>query len=208
MLILRACGIAGEDKECVSIKTQAEMYGLEVSDNCPRNNEEVASILQNGDKFDYIYLSSHGNEIGFASEDGVVDYSWEEFGRLLCETGCMNDDCVILLSCCRGGLNQVAYTLFMCCDHISYVIGPRQSLYPSEMLIGYNILLFNMEKRRMDAVVACDKIQSATDLRFVCFDRLETEIEPSYLTHKEEYNIRRMEEIQAMFNQDTNVGQN
>jgi protein-disulfide isomerase-like protein with CxxC motif len=104
----------------------------------------------------------------------------------------MNEECVILLSCCRGGLNQVAYTLFLSCDNVSYVIGPRQSLAPAEMLISYNILLFNMEFRRMDAVVACKKIESATDMRFVCFDRLEVETEPTFIAQQEQ----RMKEIE------------
>lgn len=59
----------------------------------------------------------------------------------LCATGCMNDDCILMLSCCRGGLMQVAYTLFYYCSHISYVLGPRQSLTSADMHICFGFFL-------------------------------------------------------------------
>jgi hypothetical protein len=183
MLILRACGSTGEDEECINIKSQAELYEIEVHDKCPKNNTELSQILNEGETFDYIYLATHGNEDGFSNESGSIDFSWIDFGTELCSAMCMKEDCIVLLSCCRGGLNQVAYDLFYCCLKISYVVGPRQSLYPYDLLIGFNILLYNLEHRGIDPIVACEKIKSGTDIRFVCFDRLETEAEPAYWMH-------------------------
>ena len=100
---------------------------------------------------------------------------------------CMKPDCIIMLSCCRGGLNQVAFDLFYCCTKISYIVGPRQSLTSDEMLISFNVLLYNLEHRNVDPIIACEKIKAATDLRFFCFDKLETEGELAYLIRAEQY---------------------
>lgn len=188
MLLIKACGVEGEKAECENIKTQAEMYGIRVYDECPKSNIELIALLNREIKYDYIYLSAHGNEYCFANEDSTIDISWMRFGTELCNSMCMNDDCIVLLSCCRGGLNRVAYDLFYCCPKVAYVVGPRQSLYPHDMLIGFNILLYNIEHREIDPVVACEKIKQGTDIRFVCFDKLETETEPGYIMHVNSYS--------------------
>jgi hypothetical protein len=195
MLILRACGSNDEPRECESIKTQAELYGIQVSDYCPKNSSELSKCLYSGNRYDYIYLSAHGDENGFENSDGSVSFSWVEFGVHLCSSACMKDDCVVLLSCCRGGLNQIAYDLFACCGHVSYVIGPRQSLSSPEMHISFSILLYNIEQRRMDPIVACEKIKSGTDIRFVCFDRLETEADIGYVNRLKSLDSEELESI-------------
>lgn len=184
LLILRACGVSGEQEECNAICNKAGLYGINVVDKCPKTNEELLDVMAKNGKFDYIYLSSHGDSEGFSNEEGTVNMNWSDFGYNLCEKEVMNENCVIMLSCCRGGLHQVAYELFYNCSQISYIVGPRQSLTPAEMLISFSIFLFNIENRNIDPVVACQKIQAGTDIRFVCFDRLETEIETGYLMYK------------------------
>ena len=59
---------------------------------------------------------------------------------------------------------------------VSYVLGPRQSLTSEDMHICFGIFLYNMEVRRLDPVVACEKIKLATDRRFSCYDRQEEEL--------------------------------
>lgn len=195
ILILRACGINDEKQECDNIKSQSELYGLAVDDYCPKTNNELNEILEKGNKYDYIYLSSHGNSEGFGNETSTINYTWFEFGGTLCSSMCMKLDCIIMLSCCRGGLNQVAYDLFLCCPKIAYIVGPRQSLFPHDMLISFNILLYNLEHRNVDPIIACEKIKEATDIRFICFDRMETETEISYLLHIQEYARKWEEEL-------------
>ncbi len=187
ILMLEACGIAGEEHECGGICNQAKLYNIEVINKNVVDNKDLDSILQSNGTFDYIYLSSHGDIEGFASENGKVDISWSKFAALLCSTGCMNDDCIIMLSCCRAGLNQVAYTLFANCTHVSYVVGPRQSLTSQEMHICFGIFFYSVEIRDIDPVVACEKIKAATDRRFSCYDREEVgeEIYRAYLNMRE-----------------------
>lgn len=176
ILFLQACGNAAEPHECNCLCEQAKLYSIVPV--CPpvRDNGELRTVLLSNGEFDYIYLSAHGCADSFSSSDGNVAMEWSEFASLLCESGCMRDDCVLMLSCCRGGLMQVAYQLFYSCTHISYVLGPRQSLSSIDMQICFGIFLYNVEIRNNDPVVACEKIKSATGQRFSCYDRQEEEI--------------------------------
>lgn len=176
MLILKACGGAVEPLECNSICEQAKLYGIDSVCKEVKRTGDLKSILSDNGQFDYIYLSAHGCANSFSSENRHVHMEWEEFASLLCVSGCMNDDCILMLSCCRGGLMQVAYTLFYSCGHISYVLGPRQSLSSIDMHICFGIFLYNIEIRKTDPVVACEKIKYATDQRFSCYDREEEEM--------------------------------
>jgi len=196
ILILRACGMSSEKEECNNIKSQCELYDIEVHDHCPKNNNEIDEILYSGVIYDYVYLSSHGNNEGFGSEDGKIDYEWLDFGTELCGSGCLAEDCVIFLSCCRGGLNEVAYSLFYCCENVSYVVGPRQSLPSHDMLISFNILLYNIQHRGVDPIVASEKIKLATDIRFVCFDQMETMSDLGFARFVENLNRKEIEQVE------------
>ena len=176
ILFLKACGSSEEPYECNGICEQAKMYGIDCVCKDIRCNKDVAAVLSSNDSFDYIYLSAHGCAEGFGSEDKQVDMDWEEFSQKLCENHVMNEDCILMLSCCRGGLMQVAYKLFNGCSQISYVLGPRQSLTSADMHICFGIFLYNMEIRHTDPIVACEKIKLATDQRFSCYDRQEEEM--------------------------------
>lgn len=173
ILILKACGSSDEPHECNGICEHAQLYGIEPVCKCVRNNEDLGTILSSNGQFDYIYLSAHGNLDGFASEDGLVDMSWQRLAMLLCQTKTMNEDSILMLSCCRGGLMEVAYKIFTTCLQICYVLGPRQSLTSADMHICFGIFLYNIERRGVDPVVACEKIKMATDQRFSCYDREE-----------------------------------
>jgi hypothetical protein len=196
ILILRGSGMFSEKEECNNINSQCKLYNMEVHDHCPKNNDEINEILHSDVMYDYVYLSSHGNNEGFGSEDGKIDYKWLDFGTELCSSGCLADDCVIFLSCCRGGLNEVAYSLFFCCENVSYVVGPRQSLLSHDMLISFNILLYNIQHRGVDPIVASEKIKLATDIRFVCFDQMETISDLGFERFIEKLNQKEIEQVE------------
>ena len=176
ILILKACGSSDEPHECNGICEQAQLYGIDSVCKCVKDNEDLESILCSYGLFDYVYLSAHGDSEGFASEDGEVEMSWKKLAMLLCQSKCMNEDSILMLSCCRGGLMEVAYDIFLTCQQICYVLGPRQSLTSADMHICFGIFLYNMEIRGVDPVVACEKIKLATDQRFSCYDREEESI--------------------------------
>lgn len=176
ILILKACGSSDEPHECNGICEQARLYGIEPICKCVRDNEELEKIFYSNGQFDYVYLSAHGCSEGFASEDDKVNMSWQKLAILLCKSKCMNEDSILMLSCCRGGLMEIAYEIFLTCQQINYVLGPRQSLTSADMHICFGIFLYNMEIRGVDPVVACEKIKLATDQRFSCYDRQEESI--------------------------------
>ena len=190
ILFLQACGNAAEPLECIGLCEQAKLYRIDPVCVTVRSNEELNSVLSSNGQFEYIYLSAHGCADSFSSSDRGVDMEWSDFAGLLCASGCMMDDCVLMLSCCRGGLMQVAFRLFYSCPHISYVLGPRQSLSSIDMQICFGIFLYNVEIRDNDPVVACEKIKYATDQRFSCYDRQEEEINiENYVNSSRLYDI-------------------
>lgn len=75
----------------------------------------------------------------------------------------MNKRIFILKACdrsdephkCNGICEHVQ--LFLTCQQICYVLGPRQSLTSADMDICFGIFLYNMEERRVVPVVACEK---------------------------------------------------
>ena len=174
--VLKTCGNSDGHHECNGICEQAQLYGIESVCKCVRDNGELGKILYLNGLFDYIYLSAQGNSEGFASEDEKVNMSWQKLAMLLCKSKCMNEDSILMLSCCRGGLMEIAYDIFLTCQQINYVLGPRQSLTSADMHICFGIFLYNMEMRRVDPVVACEKIKLATDQRFSCYDKEEESI--------------------------------
>lgn len=169
MLILSCSGVMGEDEECMAICQQAELYELDVVRRVISCEDDIRSIISTVEPCKYIYLSAHGNADGFG-DNKSIDMSWSSFAEILCDSNCLSEDTVIMLSCCYGGLALVADTLFRSCDNLSYVIGPRQSLEPPQMHISFGIFLFNVEYRSIDPIVACEKIKLATDIRFSCYD--------------------------------------
>lgn len=176
ILILKSCGSSDEPHECNGICEHARLYGIEPVCKCVHSNKDIEELLSLNGQFDYIYLSAHGDAEGFASEDESVNMSWQKLAMLLCQTHAMNEDSILMLSCCRGGLMDIAYRMFLTCSQICYVLGPRQSLTSADMHICFGIFLYNIEKRGIDPVVACEKIKLATDQRFSCYDREEESI--------------------------------
>lgn len=105
----------------------------------------------------------------------------------------MKDNAFLLLSCCRGGLNDVAFDLIHFCNKIDFVCGPRYSLTTEEIIMGFSVFLYNVEYKDLDPIIACEKIKAASDLRYICFDRLEVQTETSYLLRTEKYKITKVD---------------
>ncbi|WP_299121290.1 hypothetical protein [uncultured Tenacibaculum sp.] len=196
-LILNLLLTKDEENETLVIGKQLELYDYDVNVCNIENNEELVKVLEEDKKYDIIYLSAHGDNQGFTNEAEDYECSWKNFGELLYNANCLADENILLLSCCRGGLNKVAYDMFFICPEIEYICGPRLSLDSSEMLIGFNVFLFNSVYLNLDPIVATEKVLKATDMRFKCFDRLETISETGYLLHTEVIEI-----IQVDLNKD------
>jgi len=184
LLIIKAsCDVS--EPELQNIVSQVELYGIETDRFEVTSKEELKEALNNGNEYDYIYLATHGCDTSFGNVSGTLEVTWIQFAALVCSSGCNKDGSVFLHSCCRGGLNQVAWQMFTCCNHIEFVCGPRNNITPVDLITAFNLFLFHVEVRNLDPVVAADKVRDAIDVRLVCYDRLDTEVDPAYLKHCE-----------------------
>ncbi len=169
------------DLSVIDINCHAMCHSISVKTIEIKSQDELENELRKlKEKFDYIYLAAHGNDKQFGDTDNSFILKWEYLGQILCSADCINEDCIFLLYCCRGGLNQVAYRLFSSCQQIQYICGARQKMTNIDLTIGFNVFLYNIECRHIDPILAAEKATIATENRFKCFDRLEVESEPIY----------------------------
>lgn len=187
ILIIDACQ-EDSSMELANVASQASSYGLECTFRKLQQIKDVDNVLKHSEPFDYLYLCTHGDKQNFG-DNCSLDVPWAEFANAVCRSNCMKPDSIFFLACCRGGLNQVAFTLFKQCPNIDYVFGPRTSLTSAELLIGFNIFLYNVEHKGNDPVIAAEKIKAATDIRFKCFDRAEVETDCDYINFKPDKRI-------------------
>jgi len=185
MLILKCQNSEAEDHEVCSLESVCKLMGITPVVETITSLKHLGEILKQGVEYNFIYLSAHGDADVFSSEEFKFEVQWKDFANMLCITDAMAEDCIIMLSCCRGGLAKVAYTIFyMCCD-VQYVVGPRHNLTNCEMSTAFHIFMFNHMERRHDPVVACEKVAAVIDTRLICYDRLEQETTSSYVNFVE-----------------------
>jgi len=166
----------------VDIKCHAAHYAMEHDEFEIHSMDELRTAFANGNKYDYLYIAGHGSDTCFGDHKRGI-YTWADFGSALCQSECLKDDAILMLYCCRGGLNKVAYTLFAACPNIQYICGAKQGMRNIDLLIGFNVFVYNIECRNIDPILAAEKATLATENRFKCFDRLEVETEPMYYYH-------------------------
>lgn len=180
--------VASEDIEQAEVKnitSQIELYGIKSDQYDIKTKDDLTKALHNGSKYDYIYLATHGCDTNFGNISGTLNITWIQFAAMICASECYRANSIFLHSCCRGGLNQVAWKMFNCCEQIEFVCGPRNNITPLDLIIAFNLFLFHVEVRKLDPVVAADKVRDAIDIRLVCYDRLDAEADPAYLKHCE-----------------------
>jgi len=86
------CGHSDEAIEVAVIKAQAELYGMEITQKCTKKEKELSSALYENGDFDYIYLSSHGDNCGFENESKTLNMSWTDFGTMVCNSQCLKSE--------------------------------------------------------------------------------------------------------------------
>lgn len=145
-------------------------------------NYIVKRHLKLKNKFDYIYLCTHGSISGFEVNLGTTPISikWSRFSQLMCETGILKDDTIFLLACCKGGLFQVATDILAVCNSINLICGVKWNVSPWDLTTGFVVFIHNIENKLAEPNYAASKASLATDYTFVCYDRDEVEINPQY----------------------------
>jgi hypothetical protein len=165
----------------VDIYCHGQSYNMKVAHETVNNIDEFQNALR-GKKLDYLFLAGHANEECFANNN-FFHQSWAEIGNIICTAECLNKDSILMLYCCKGGMVNVAYTLFAECPNIRYVLGAKQNMYPIQLTVGFNVFMYHVEHRKTDPVLAARKATDATDIRFECFDRIDAEVNPHWHTN-------------------------
>jgi hypothetical protein len=123
--------------------------------------------------YDYVYLCAHANLWGFGDQESAHFIRWDDFADTLCGTQTFNSQSVLLLACCRGGMRSVAQRLFISCETIAYICGPRWTLTQDDLSVGFHIFLYNIEKRKEQPNMAACRASQGTGYDFFCYDRVE-----------------------------------
>jgi hypothetical protein len=173
-----------ENFEIANISSQANLYGIVVHLERVNSYGDLYVALCKGVRFDYIYLASHGCEDYFGNISGTMKVTWSQFSMLICYSAVPNKGAIFFHSCCRGGAAQVAFQMFSSCELIDYVCGPRHLLKSVDLITAFNLFLYFIEVKKIDAVRSAEKVLSATDIRLICFDQVEVAMDLSYENHK------------------------
>jgi hypothetical protein len=177
LLILRASEeVCGSETEL--IRSHSELIGIEVVTKSVSSEEEMRTILRENGAFDYFYLCTHGSREGFQLGDEIM--SWSEFAGITCTTDCLKEGATFMLACCRGGLNIVAYDIFIGCPDIDFVCGPTAKTYPWDLTTGFVVFMHHLVVKHADPTHAAAKSTAATDFTFKCFDRVEVECQADF----------------------------
>lgn len=182
MLILKASEDI-KDVEIDNIASQAKMYNIQCYIFKIDSYQKLYETLFTPQKYDYIYLATHGCETSWGNISGTVNITWLNFAAMICGSHVAKEGAIVFHSCCRGGLNQVAWQMFACCPKIEFVCGPRHNLYSVDLITSFNLFLYFIEIKNIDPVRSAEKVLNATDVRLVCYDRLETCVDLSYTNH-------------------------
>lgn len=161
--------------ELDQLEAIAGMFSIEPTVYEFSNVQKFVDDLGSKETYDYVYLGAHANPYEFGDSQGKIRVGWNEFGLSLCTASCLEPECVVLLGCCRGGLKPVAKALFGSCAAIDYVCGPRWTVRPSDITLGFHVFIYNMESRKEQPSVAVARASQATGYDFFCYDRVEME---------------------------------
>lgn len=159
------------------LRSIADMLGMKHCTFDMKTVDDFKNSKCSKGKYDYIYLAAHADREYFGTADGSISIPWADFAAALCEVDCLNPECILLLGCCRGGLKGVARMLFMACDRIDYVCGPRWTVTSHDITAGFHTFVYNMEVRKEQPSGAATRASNATGYDFFCYDRVESEDE-------------------------------
>jgi hypothetical protein len=164
---------------CVSelnhVRAIAQMLGIEVCTVSFASLAEFDATVSSLGKFNFIYLCAHASVDGFGEAGGGETITWEDFASSICSLGFLDTSALVFLACCRGGFAGIARRLFFTCGQIDYVCGPRWQARPSDLVLGFHALMYNLECRREQPTVAATRASAATGYEFFCYDRVEVE---------------------------------
>lgn len=167
------------DLSVENLFSMAVHFGIDVERKDIKTKDDLDNALNSGQKYDYIYFAGHGDKTCL-TDNCDLTLSWDDIGVSICSSECLNENSIIMLCCCKGGLSDVSFSLIAACDNVQYVCGAKQNVTIVDLMIGFNTFLYNVEKRNIDPVLAAEKSTLATEIRFQCHSRDDVEFNPMY----------------------------
>jgi len=167
-----------KDNSLLSLYNFVQHFGIEVIHRDVSTKQDLEDALKLG-SFDYLYFAGHGDETCF-TDNKLLNLTWTEIGELICQTSCLNNNAIVMLYCCKGGLSPVVFELMATCPSVQYVCGAKQNVSGLDLTTGFVVFLYNVEHRKIDPTISANKATDATDIRFQCFNRVDVEFNPMY----------------------------
>lgn len=137
--------------------------------------------------FDYVYICGHADKRAFGgsgeASDRNVEVEWPTLSEAICTK--LADGAVLFLACCKGGLNQVAFDVFIGCDRVETVIGPLSNVESEDLRLAFHSLVFGIEFRNDDPSVAVQRATDVTGKRFGLFELDQVEVDVNYLHYRD-----------------------
>ena len=164
--IQRVCALTGVQTVVHEFATEAQF-------------EEFAD---SNDQLDFLYIAAHGAHDCFGENAGPIS-RWADFAAILCKTSLLNENAVLFMGCCHGGLKKVSLILFSMCDQISSVCGPRWTVNLSEVPVAIHVFLHNLLINHIEPQNAAERTAAALGIYFPYYNRYELETEIVYLKH-------------------------
>ncbi|MBI3410770.1 MAG: hypothetical protein HY040_20735 [Planctomycetes bacterium] len=137
-------------------------------------------FAESSNKFDFLYIAAHGAHHCFGENAGPIA-RWADFATILCRTSLLNENAVLFMGCCHGGLKKVSLILFSLCDQISSVCGPRWTVDLSEVPVAIHVFLHNLLINQIEPQYAAERTAAALGIYFPYYNRYELETEILYL---------------------------
>jgi hypothetical protein len=145
-------------------------------------NPEFEAFAKTEEKFDFLYIAAHGAHHCFGENEGPIA-RWADFATILCRTNLLNQNAVVFMGCCHGGLKKVSLILFSLCDQISSVCGPRWTVNLAEVPVAIYVFLHNLLSNEIEPQYAAERTAAALGIYFPYYNRYELETEIIFLRH-------------------------
>jgi hypothetical protein len=162
------------------IKRVCGLTGVEVVVHDYTGDEALEEFAMNNGKFDFLYIAAHGAHHCFGEDAGPIS-RWADFATILCRTSVLNENAVLFMGCCHGGLKKVSLILFSLCDQISSVCGPRWTVNLAEVPVAIHVFLHNLLINQIEPQYAAERTAAALGIYFPYYNRYELETEIIYL---------------------------
>jgi hypothetical protein len=147
------------------------------------NLDGLKAMLDSDKGFDFLYIAAHGAHHCFGENSGGPIARWADFAFVLCSTQALNQNAVIFMGCCHGGLKKVSLILFCICTQISCVCGPRWTVNLGEVPVALHVFLHNLIGNREEPQLAAERTAAALGMSFPFYNRYELETEIMIAQH-------------------------